>query len=184
MRQKIDIEGHIRNLDIHVGPNPTFKVLSLGATAAPSTTTGYGKVWYDVVDEHLHFLDDTGDNIDLSNPTKHMLFNVWNPNTVQSADNEVCIWPVTPKALTITKLTLTANATANQVAGDIKRADAFIGLGNSAVVNDFDTTLGVRVDSSISSGAVPSGKCLYLSFDSAPSEDITQLSFDIEFNYD
>lgn len=111
-------------------------------------------------------------------------FNVWNPNAVQADDSEVCLWPVTQAAITISKITVTLDAATNEVAGDLKYADAFIGLANPVVINTFDTTSGVRVDDSITSGAVPSGKCIYLSFDSAPAAAITQMCVDIEFTYD
>ncbi len=115
---------------------------------------------------------------------KHILVNPFNPLAVQSEDNEVCLWPVTPAALTISKLTVTLNATFDEVEGDLKYADAFISLANPVVINSFDTTSGFLADDSITEGEVPAGKCIYLSFDSAPDPAITQMSMDIEFTYD
>ncbi len=115
---------------------------------------------------------------------KHLIFNIWNPNAVQADDNEICIWPVVDDALTISKITVTLDASGNEIAGDLKYADTFIGLANPVVINTFDTTSGVLADDSITSGAVASGKAIYLSFDSAPSADITQACFDIEYSYD
>ena len=91
---------------------------------------------------------------------------------------------MTDAALTISKITVTLDASGNEVAGDLKYADAFISLANPVVINDFDTTSGVRVDDSITNGSVPSGKCIYISFDSAPSANITQMCMDIEYSYD
>ena len=68
--------------------------------------------------------------------------------------------------------------------GDLKWADAFIGLGNAALINDFDTSSGVRSDSSITNADVASGKCIYIVFDAAPHTDITQMCVDITYNYD
>jgi ABC-type uncharacterized transport system auxiliary subunit len=116
--------------------------------------------------------------------TKHLRGNIWNPNGVQGDDNEVCIWPEVDAAITISKITVTLNAAANEVAGDLKWADTFIGLANATVINDFDTTSGVREDDSITAGSVAAGKCIYLSFDSSPNSAITQMCFDIIYNYD
>jgi hypothetical protein len=115
---------------------------------------------------------------------KHLRFTIIDPSSVQSNDNEVCIWPVTDGAITITKITVTLDAVTNEIAGDLKWADAFIGLANATVINDFDTTSGVRVDSSIAAGAVASGKCIYISFDAQPNAAITQAVFDVEYTYD
>lgn len=115
---------------------------------------------------------------------KPIRFNIFNPSAVQSDDSEVCIWPVVDADLTISKITVTLDAADNEVAGDLKYADTFIGLANAVVINDFDTTSGVRVDTSITVGAVPAGKCIYISFDSAPSSDITQMCVDIIYTYD
>lgn len=115
---------------------------------------------------------------------QHLRFNIFNPFAVQADDSEVCIWPVVDADLTISKITLTLNASGNEVLGDIKYADAFIGLANPVVINDFDTTSGVRVDTSITVGAVPAGKCIYVSFDSQPNVAITQMCVDITYKYD
>lgn len=115
---------------------------------------------------------------------RHILFTIPNPNAQQANDNEICIWKATDKALTITKLSVTLDDTPNEVLGDLKYADAFIGLANPVVINAFDTTSGVLADDSITSGSVAAGKCIYLSFDSSPSSDIKQMSIDIQFNYD
>lgn len=116
--------------------------------------------------------------------TKHIIAGPFNPGVIQANDNESPLWPVTPVDLTISKITVTLDAAANEVAGDLKYADARIGLANPVVINDFDTTSGVRADTSITVGAVPAGKCIYLSFDSAPNVAITTMLVDIEFSYD
>jgi len=115
---------------------------------------------------------------------KHLVFTIIDPLSTQTEDNEICIWPVTPAALTVTKIVVTLNAGANEVAGDLKWADAFIGLANATVINTFDTTTGVLSDDSITAGAVASGKAMYIAFDSAPNTAITQMCVDITFDYD
>lgn len=116
--------------------------------------------------------------------TRKLILTLWNPAAVQADDNEVCIWKAVDAAITVTKLEITLDSAANEVAGDLKYADTFIGLANPVVINAFDTTSGVLVDESITSGAVASGKCLYLSFDSAPDDAITQMNVGITFSYD
>lgn len=113
-----------------------------------------------------------------------ILVKVNNPNAVQSDDNEQVIWDETPAALTISKITVTLNASGNEVAGDLKYADTFIGLASPVVINAFDTTSGVLSDDTITSGAVPAGKALYLAFDLPPSVNITQMMMTIYFTWD
>lgn len=115
---------------------------------------------------------------------KHLIFTIWNPNAVQADDNEICLWPEVDEDLTITKITVTLDAAGNEIAGDLKYSDTFIGLANPVVINVFDTSSGVLEDDSITSGEVAAGKAIYLSFDSSPSSDITQACFDIEYSYD
>ncbi len=62
-------------------------------------------------------------------------------------------------------------------------AGGIVGLANSAVINDFDTTAGVRADASITSGAVAASKCIYITMDD-PDDALTQVSFDVEYDYD
>ena len=123
-------------------------------------------------------------SVNIKSEPKHLIFNIFDPLAVQTDDGEICIWPLTPAALTVTKIEVTLDAAANEVAGDLKYADTFIGLANATVINDFDTTSGVRSDSSIASGTVASGKTIYISFDSAPNTAITQMCVDVTFDYD
>lgn len=115
---------------------------------------------------------------------KHMVFNIINPLATQTEDNEICLWPAVPAALTVTKIQVTLDAAANEVAGDLKWADAFIGLAGATVINVFDTSSGVLVDATITAGTVASGKCLYIAFDSAPNTAIKQMCVDITYDYD
>lgn len=115
---------------------------------------------------------------------KHLTFNIWNPNGVQGDDAEVCIVPLTSAALTITNIKITLNASGNEVIGDLKFADTFIGLGTPTVINVCDTTSGVLDDSAMADGTIESGKCIYFSFDSQPNAAITQMCVDISYSYD
>lgn len=137
------------------------------------------------INPDTHALDMGAHGPGVSRPgIKHLIFTIWNPSAVQSDDNEVCLWPEVDADLTISKITITLDANGNEIVGDLKYADTFIGLANSVVINAFDTTSGVLEDDTITSGAVAAGKCIYLSFDSAPDSAITQACFDIEYSYD
>jgi len=110
-------------------------------------------------------------------------FTIMSPSIAFGVDAEICVVSATDAAITVTGINVTCDATTNEIAGDLKWADAFVGLANATVINDFDTTSGVRVDTSITAGNVASGKCVYISFDSAPSADITQISFVVTYVY-
>lgn len=150
-------------------------------TSVPQRTV---TTYYEGTDRtaHIHVPLAAGIAADLHE--KHLIFNIWNPNAVQGDDNEICIWPEVDDDLTISKITVTLDGAGNEIVGDLKYADTFIGLANAVVINTFDTTSGVLEDSSITVGAVPAGKAIYLAFDSAPASAITQACFDIEFSYD
>lgn len=117
-------------------------------------------------------------------PTSYILVKLNNPNDLQVTDNEQGVWDVTPAAMTISKITVSLDAAGNEVAGDLKYADTFIGLANPVVINAFDTTSGVLSDDSITSGSVPAGKAIYLAFDSSPASAITQMLMTIYFTWD
>lgn len=106
------------------------------------------------------------------------------PKGAYGKDHEIFVWK-TDAAITITKLEVSCDADpTTELTGDLKYADAFIGLANAVVINDFDTTAGVRSDSSITSGAVGAGKCIYILFDAEPDAAITQINFSITYDND
>jgi hypothetical protein len=114
-----------------------------------------------------------------------MRVTIIDPLSVQTEDNEVCLWDETDAAITITKITVALDATTNEVVGDLKFADTFTALANATVVETFDTASGVRSDSSMSGDAtIPSGKAIYLSFDSAPNTAIKQMVVTVYWDYD
>lgn len=91
---------------------------------------------------------------------------------------------ITDGAITITKLECCTSSASYEAVGDLKWADARIGLGNAAVIETFDTTSGVRTDSAIAAGAVASGKFVYLQFDAAPDAAMTDVFFQVTYDYD
>ena len=121
---------------------------------------------------------------DIKGETKCVDFAIMNPNSIYDIDTQIPVF-VAHAALTITKIEVSCDADpATEIAGDLKQASAFIGLGSAAVINDFDTTDGVRVDTSITTGAVASGQKVYIEFDAQPIAAITYIHFHIEYDFD
>jgi len=123
-------------------------------------------------------------NSNIAGNRHHILATIPDPLTMQTEDNELCLWGKLDANITITNLEVTLDATTNEIVGDIKYADTFISLANATLINDFDTTSGVRSDSTITNSTVVAGKCIYLTYDSAPNTAIHQAHFDITFDYD
>lgn len=115
---------------------------------------------------------------------RQLIFTLPDPAAQQANDNEFCIKKSLSRAITISKIEVTLDAAGNEVLGDLMWADDFITQAGATVINAFDTTSGVLVDISITAGSVAAGKCLYLSFDSAPNAAITQMHITIYFTYD
>lgn len=160
--------------------------LTLGTNELITLSTGTIK--HDSTD--FVFDDDiniTSNNLKTTGLIKNMTqcwdFCVFNPSIAYNIDTQVFLLYV-KSALTITKLHVELNTTAQEVAGDLKYADDFTALTNATVINDFDTTSGVRTDTSITSGAVAAGKCVYIQFDSQPNIAITQMQVHVEYDLD
>jgi hypothetical protein len=116
--------------------------------------------------------------------THHLRFTLLKPADAYDVSATIPIWVKTDGAITITKLEVSCDANpTTEPTGDIKYADAVIGLANAVVINAFDTTDGVLSDSSITSGSVASGKCIYISFDVKPDAALKYIVFDLTFNY-
>lgn len=105
-----------------------------------------------------------------------------NPNSVYSVDTQIPI-ALTFANISISKIQVSLNTTAQEVAGDVKFADDLTAFTNATLINDFDTTSGVRTDSLITLGSVSSGKFIYLDFDSQPNAAITWMLIHIEYSY-
>ena len=101
-----------------------------------------------------------------------------------NVDHEICLIPALDGAIHVTEVHVTCDADpTTEPTGDVKYADAFIGLANATVIQAWDTTSG-KVDVTGLNVAVASGKCVYLSFDTTPDSAITQICWDIIFSYD
>lgn len=123
-------------------------------------------------------------SVPIKSEPKHFRFNIINPLAAQTEDTQIGIVTLTDAALTITNIKISLDAAGNEVAGDLMFADAFIGFANATVINVCDTTSGVLDDSAMADGTIPSGKVIYFQFDSAPNTAITQMLWDITYDYD
>ncbi len=121
-----------------------------------------------------------------SNDDRFYAFNVWNPNSVYDTDTQICIEPNLPANITITEVTVTCDADpATELDWDLKWADAFIGLGNAALIEPIDTTNGTTdIDSGFDDATVVAGKCLYIEFGADPDSNIKQAMVKIRYDYD
>ena len=91
----------------------------------------------------------------------------------------------TPAALTVTRVVEECDINpTTEVNMNLKYADDCISFANATVINDLDTTDGKRDDSSITSGAVPAGKCIYRESDAAFDSSVTYESGYMEYDYD
>ena len=84
-------------------------------------------------------------------------------------------------AFTVDSISVNLNADpTTEINANLKYADSCIGFANATVINDLDTTAGTRYDNSITSGAVASGKCVYIEWDAAPDSSTTFMVVDIK----
>lgn len=84
--------------------------------------------------------------------------------------------------VTAWKLSFDADPT-TEIDLDLKRADAYIGVANAAVMDVLDTTAGVSSESTVaninSGAAVANGKVMYLEFGTAYTTDSLQCVFEL-----
>lgn len=120
----------------------------------------------------------------IKNTPHHTIISIVNPNAVVTASTIIPVWTLTDAALTVTKVEVSTSSASYEILADLKWADARIGLGNATLINALDTSSGVLSDSSMTAGAVGSGKFLYISFDSAPNVALTDCVITITWDYD
>jgi hypothetical protein len=147
------------------------------------------KTWpEDTAVERTNAAEDMQDIVDyVDDRTRYLRGTVATPKTFyDDVDHEICLWPATDAAITITKIQITCDADpTTELDIDLKWADAFIGLANAAVIDVCDTTNGAFLATSgFDDATVASGKCIYWSLGAAPDADTTQFSFTIEYTYD
>lgn len=117
---------------------------------------------------------------------KHFPFS-FNPKAVCDGTIDrlflMTVGPEFPNGLKITRWNVSFDADPTTEADlDFKRADAFIGVANAAVVDVLDTTAGVSSETTAaninSDTAVANGKVLYLEFGTAYTADNLQIIFE------
>jgi len=183
---------HIASTDLqNLEDNFVCLKSSFSGASSPSNPLA-GMVWLDTTNHAFKLRNEVNNDwitlfdllVESRASNRHLRFTLLDPRTTYLNDTHVCIIPVLDAAIVITNLEVTCNdVPTTEAFGDLKYADAFISMSNSAVINSFDTTLGVRSDNSISNGSVAAGKCIYIQFDSLPVEALTQICFDITYNY-
>ncbi len=120
---------------------------------------------------------------------KPLLHFMWSFNPKAVCDGTIdrlflmTVGPDFPNGLKITRWNCSFDADpATEADLDFKRADAFIGVGSSAVMDVLDTTAGVSSETTaanINSGnAVANGKVIYLEFGTAYAVDNLQMIFE------
>ena len=115
---------------------------------------------------------------------------VVDPGSWYDSDTQIFIMTVGddyPEGITIDEWKLSCNVDPDvEIAGDLKRATAFIGLGSAAVIDVCDTTAGVAsedTDANINAGAVvANGQVLYFEFDSDPEGTCVQMILEVWFH--
>ena len=164
---------------------------SFSGTSAPSNLVA-GMLWLDTTNSQLKMRNVANNGWEIiwdfsaqaQATDRHIRFTIIDPWSVYAIDTQVCVIPLISQSILITNILVVCNGfPATEIQGDIKYADDFRTLANSVVINDFDTVGGYRVDASIANGSVPQWKCIYIQFDAQPIEAITQICFDITYNY-
>jgi hypothetical protein len=119
---------------------------------------------------------------DIKGETKVTHVTIMYPYGAYAIDTQIPIFKA-KAALTVTKIDVSLNATGNQVLGDLKKATDLTSFTGAAVVQNFDTTTGVRVATGLTA-AVAANDWLYLEFSSQPNAAITFMCINIWWDYD
>ncbi len=116
---------------------------------------------------------------------RHWIVNVPDPDAQYAIDTQILIKPKLDAAVTVTHAVCAADADpTTELTMDLKFADSFIGLANATVVTALDTLAGTTETSSFVDATIPSGKAVYLQFDTTPDSSMTQFGCDITYDYD
>jgi hypothetical protein len=116
---------------------------------------------------------------------RYLRVSIIGPADSYAVSPSVCLLQSLNAAITVNNIDVTCNANpSTQISGNIVYADAFIGTANPVVINDFNTTSGVRHDATLVSSSVAAGKCIFLAFDAAPDAALKLINFNIKYTYD
>lgn len=113
------------------------------------------------------------------------IFNILSPSSVYDTDTQVLIDISTSASITFTEVLVSLDADpTTELQAELKFADAFIGLANSATICTIDTTNGAATVTSFTDATVGSGKCIYLEFNAQPDAATTNLGVKAKWDYD
>lgn len=106
------------------------------------------------------------------------------PTDVYTVSPTVCLLQSLNAAITVNDIEVTCDANpTTQLSGNVLYADSFIGTANPVIINDFNTTSGVRKDVTLSNSSVAVGKCIYMVFNAEPVSTLKQVNFNIRYTY-
>ena len=121
----------------------------------------------------------------LKNLDNHFIFNLFNPNSLYDTDTQICIKPILPATITITRVIITLDADpATELDIDLKFANAFIGMASATLIVAIDTTNGTTDINTFNVANIPQNECLYVEFGADPIGAIKQACVDIIYDYD
>lgn len=109
-----------------------------------------------------------------------------NPQAVYAQRPQIPIMTA-PQALTITRISLKTNQTAQQVAGDLKYADDITdgSFANATVIDVCDTTSGAfSATSGFDNASVAAGKEIYFQLDASPNAAIKDFKLEFYYTFD
>jgi hypothetical protein len=148
---------------------------------------------YDPTDDQIKIADPAGGEITSGKAVvsviRHLSVSL-DPGTFYDSDGEIFLFTVGddfPNGVIIDEWTVSCNVDPDvEMDLDLKYADAYIGLSNSAVIDVLDTTSGTAsedTDANINSGnAIANGKIIYLSFNADPEGTCIQMVFEMWFH--
>lgn len=118
--------------------------------------------------------------------TKRLVGFVSNPQAVYAQRAQIPIFRA-PSAITITRIHIETNQTAQELAGDLKFADDIKdgSFANAAVIDVCDTTSGdFLATSGFDDATVPAGKEIYFQMDASPNAAIKDFKLEIYYTVD
>lgn len=169
---------------------------NLAATAAPTvnddTGDGYqiGSRWVDVTNDNEYVCTDATLTAALWKWTNPLLHYTWAFNPKAVCDGTIdrlflmTVGPAMPSGFIVYRWNLSFDADpVTEAVLNLKRADAYIGVANAAIMDVLDTTAGVSSETTAANinggAAVANGKVIYLEFGVAYTTDLLQCVFEL-----
>ena len=129
--------------------------------------------------------DTTWTALSTESKTKTWGGTISNPQAVYAQRAQIPIMRA-PAAITITRIQIETNQTAQQLAGDLKFADDIKDgvFANATIIDVCDTTSGDFLATSFDDATVPSGKEIYFQMDASPNAAIKDFKLEISYTVD